>query len=134
MGFVTDAQRIGDAWSVGRFDAIAGNPDIPTEVLQHIPPVKWFSATAKVDAGINGTLRADAIDDKSAEDLRAIVNGGLAAARLMGGQEPQVEAMLSALQVTGTGKTVSVSFTISPELIDKLIAMASGGGTSKIGR
>ena len=130
MSFVLDAERTGNAWSVGRFDAVANNPDIPAEIKQHIPPLKWVSASAKFDAGITGNVRADAVDDKSAEDLRAIVNGGLAAARLMGGQEPQVEAMLSALQVTGTGKTVKVAFTISPELIDKLLAMAGGGGAA----
>lgn len=127
MSFVIDAERTGNAWSVGRFDTVMANPEIPAEMLQHIPPLKWVSASARFDAGVSGNLRADAVDDKSAEDLRAIVNGGLAAARMMGGQEPQVAAMLQALQVTGTGKTVSVAFNITPELIDKLIAMAKGG-------
>jgi hypothetical protein len=131
MSFVIDAERTGNAWSVGRFDTVMNNPDIPTEIVKNIPPLKWVSASAKFDAGISGNLRADAVDDKSAEDLRAIVNGGLAAARMMGGQEPQVQAMLSALQVSGTGKTVAIAFNISPELIDKLIAMAKGGGAAR---
>jgi hypothetical protein len=135
MSFVIDAERTGNAWSVGRFDTVLSNPDIPTDLVKNIPPLKWVSASAKFDAGISGNLRADAVDDKSAEDLRAIVNGGLAAARMMGGQEPQVQAMLSALQVSGTGKTVAIAFNITPELIDKLLEMAKGGGgRSKFGR
>jgi hypothetical protein len=137
MSFVLEAERTGNAWSVGRFDTVASSPEIPTEVVKSLPPLKWVSASAKFDAGVSGAIRADAMDDKSAEDLRAVVNGGLAAARMMGGQEPQVASMLNALQVTGTGKTVNIAFNITPELIDKLIAMAKGGGAgrpSPIGR
>jgi hypothetical protein len=127
MGFIAEAERAGNAWVIGKFDAIARNAEIPDEVKSHMPGVQWFLASTRVNGGVTGTLRADATDDKAAEDLRQIVNGGLAAARLMSGKDPQIEAMLRSLQVTGTGKTVGVSFTISPEMLDTIVGLAGLG-------
>ena len=127
VNYIADAQQLGNAWVVGRFDAITSQANLPEQVKQHMPGVQWFVAAARVNGGIGGTLRAEAIDDKSADDLRQIVNGGLAAARLFGGNDPKVEAMINSLQVTGTGRTVGVAFQITPEMIDTMIAIASGG-------
>ena len=124
MAYINDVQRNGNAWIVGKFDELAKNAAIPGEVKQHIPAVEWFAATARLNGGIAATLRADALDDKGGEDLRAIVNGGLAAARMMSGKDPKIESMLNSLQITGTGKTVGLSFTITSQTLDALLGMA----------
>jgi hypothetical protein len=54
-------------------------------------------------------LRAEARDDKAAEQLRDVVRGGLAAGKLVSGDNPKTNAMLNSLQITGSGKTVGVT-------------------------
>ena len=65
------------------------------------------------------------VDEKSGEELRAVVNGVLAAGRLVSGQDKRIEAMLNAMQVSGTGKTASVAFTIPPEILDIINGVAA---------
>jgi hypothetical protein len=136
MTYIGDVERTSNAWVVGQFDAITKSQEIPEEVRARMPAVQWFSFSARVNGGLSGSVRADTLDDKAAEDLRQMVNGGLAAARFMTNRDPKLESLLSALQVSGTGKTVAVAFTISPEILDLLVSLASGGlGTmSPIGR
>ncbi len=71
------------------------------------------------------SLRAEARDDKSAEQLRDVVKGALAAGRLMTSQNPKMDAMLNSLQITGAGKTVGMKFTVPMELLDLLNGVAA---------
>jgi hypothetical protein len=127
MTYIGDVQSTGHAWIVGHFDAISKSADLPEQVKTHMPQVQWFAASAKVNGGLSGTLRADTTDDKAADDLRQMVNGGLAAARFMTGNDPKIESLINSLRVSGTGKTVGVSFTVTPEMIDVLMGLAQGG-------
>lgn len=119
MQLVSDIDGGNNAWAVGRLDAI-NQAEIPVQVRTHIPPVKTFAVMAHIDGGIRGTLRADANDDQSAENLRQIVNGFLAFGRLQAQNDPKAAAVMQTLQLTGSGKTVALSFTIPSEFIDML--------------
>lgn len=132
IGLINDIRGTGNAWFVGRFDELTSNPSIPQQIKEHIPPVHLFAVSAHVNGGLKGAFRAEATDEKSAEQLRDVVRGALAAGRLMAGQNPQVEAMLNSLQMTGTGKTVGLTFTLPAELLDVLngLAAAQQLGTS----
>lgn len=123
MRLIGEVQAGSDAWVVGNFEAI--RQGAPTEIQQHIPAVQWFAVSINVNGGLNGVLRADARDDKAGEELRAVVNGALAAGRLVSGQDKRIEAMLNAVQVTGTGKTAAVSFTVPPEVLDIINGVAA---------
>jgi hypothetical protein len=123
MRLISEVQAGSDAWAVGNFEAI--RHEAPTEIQQHIPAVQWFAVSVNVNGGLNGVLRADARDEKSGEELRAVVNGVLAAGRLVSGQDKRIEAMLNGVQVTGTGKTAAVSFTVPPEVLDIINGVAA---------
>jgi hypothetical protein len=118
MDQVADIQRTGNAWIVGRFEHLANAPHMPEHVRTQLPAIEWLSVSADIDQGIGGFIRAQTADEQAAEDLRAIVNGALAAARLAGGQDQKFAAMLQSLQSTGTGRTVQLSFQLGPEIID----------------
>ena len=118
MAQVSEIERSGNAWLVGRFDEMASAPHLPDELRAQLPAIQWLAVSADIDAGISGFVRAETVDDQAAEDLRAIVNGALAAARLAGGQDARFGAMLQSLQSTGSGRTVQLSFQLGPELID----------------
>lgn len=128
MAVVNDIRHTGNAWFVGKFDAIAGNSAIPQPVKDHIPPVDTFAASIHVNGGLRGLVRADAKDDKAAEQLRDVVRGAIAAGRLMAGQNKEMDAMLNSLQISGNGKSVGVSFSLPTQLLDMVNGIAAAHG------
>jgi hypothetical protein len=113
-----------NAWAVGRFDALMSHAKLPQGVANQIPAIRWFSASGQVNGGFSGLLRAEARDDQAGQNLRDVVNGFLALAKLQAGEKPEMQALVSSLQVTGSGKTVALSFTLPAEVIETLGAAA----------
>jgi len=109
----------GNAWAVARLDALTAN-QLPPQLAQQLPPINWFSASGHIDSGIRATIRAEAKDDKSAEDLRQVIRGFMALARLQAGQNPQFSELVNSLELGGQGTTVSVSFSVPGSLIDTI--------------
>jgi hypothetical protein len=124
MDIVNDIAGNNTAWAVGRFDAIASQANLPPEIASRMPPVKWFSAAGHVNGGISGTLRAEATDDESAELLRRQLSGALAFGEMVAKQDPKAGALINSLQLSGTGKTVALSFVIPAELLAMIPQMA----------
>jgi hypothetical protein len=122
MDLVSGAERSGNAWIVGRFDALADQPSIPSQIRDQLPALEWFVVTANIDRGINGVVRAEARDDQGAEQVRGVLNGALSAARMMAGRDQRVDSFLSGVQTSGSGKTIEVSFAIGPEMLSALKA------------
>lgn len=120
MDLVGEIGNASNAWAVGRFDTLAQQANLPAEVAQRMPPIKWFAASGHVNGGISGTLRAEALDEASADNLRKMVTGALAFGEMMSKSEPSVGALISSLQLSGSGKTVALSFTIPAELLAML--------------
>jgi len=118
MKFVADVDPASNAWITGRLDAVTKNVNVPAVAKERLAAVQRFSLTARVDGGLTGVLRAEARDDQSGEDLRSVVRGGLAAARLMGGQNAKLDVAINSLQLSGSGKDVALSFTLPPDILD----------------
>src|SRR6187455_1155010 len=112
----------GDAWVVARFDALTGGR-LPVEVANQLPPINWFSARGFVNSGVDGQLRVETRDEVSAKNLQDVVRGFMALGRLQSGQHPEVAAFLDTVQLSGDGKTVSLSFSLRPEMIEALGAL-----------
>ncbi len=118
MGFIAGVEGDGNAWIVGQFDAIAHTDALPREIRDHVPPVDWFAVSALVDRGVRGHVRAEARDDAAGDQLRSVINGGLAAVRLMGASDARLTSVLNSLSAVGTGKDVELSFALPPEIVD----------------
>jgi hypothetical protein len=112
-----------NAWAVGQFDALMTHARLPQEMASKIPAVRWFSASGHINGGVSGMVRAETRDEQAGQNLRDVVQGFLALARLQAGNRPELQGLVSSLQVSGTGKTVAVSFSIPVEAIDALGAM-----------
>jgi len=82
MELIADVDAGNNAWAVGRFDAITTQARLPQEIASKIPPITTFAVMTHIDGGITGTLRAEARDDQSAENLRQVVQGLLALGRM----------------------------------------------------
>ena len=120
MELVSQIDAGNNAWAVGRFDAIASHAKLPEEIQSRIPAIQTFAVMAHVDGGLTGTLRAEARDDQSAENLRQVINGLLALGRMQGQNDPKVAAMMQSLQTSGTGKTVALSFAVPAEIFQMI--------------
>lgn len=127
MGFINEVDPNSTAWIVGRFDALqkaAAMRNLPQQATDQLSMLQWFMVSARVDSGVSGVVRAEARDDQSAENLRDVVRGGLAAGRLIGGKDVKIDALLNSIQMTGTGRTVALTFSVSPDVLDILNGIA----------
>jgi hypothetical protein len=113
-----------NAWAVGRFDAIAREAQLPSDLQAQLPPVTWFSAAGHINGGVSGVLKAEATDEAAAQNLRDVLRGFLAMARLQSGSRPGLQQMVDSLQLSGEGKTVALSFSVPSEFFDALEALA----------
>jgi hypothetical protein len=121
MGLVRDIDD-GNAWAVGRFDTIARRAHLPREVANQIPAINWFAASGHVNGGLRGLLRAEARDEAAAQNLRDVVRGFMALAKLQAGAKPELNSIMESLQLGGEGKTVSLMFSLPSEVIDMIAA------------
>ena len=120
MELVSDIGQNNNAWAVGRFDVLASQANLPEQVSSRLPQLKWFAAAGHVNGGLSGSLRAEARDDQSAENLRDVVRGFLGLARMQAQADPRTAALIESLQLTGTGKTVALSFTVPAEVLEMI--------------
>src|SRR5215471_10584951 len=118
MELVSQIDNGNNAWAVGRFDVLASQAKLPNEISSKLPAVKTFAVMTHIDGGVSGTLRAEARDAQSAENLRQVVQGALALGRMS--NDPKATALLNSLQLSGTGTTVSLAFSIPMELFDMI--------------
>jgi hypothetical protein len=114
-----------NVWAVGRFDALPTHSRLPANVLSQLPAITWFAVSGHVNGGLRGTLRAETRDDQSAENLRDVVRGFLALAKIGSNAKPELQTMMQSLELGGAGKTVSLSFAVPAELFDVIGAAAA---------
>jgi hypothetical protein len=126
MELVSDIERTNNAWAVGRLDVLTSHAQLPDQIASQVGAVKWFAAAAHINGGLSGMVRAEARDDQAAENLRDVVRGVLALGRLQAQNNPKLTALADSLQLAGTGKTVSLSFTVPAELLDMAVSHAQG--------
>src|SRR5207253_1663756 len=98
----------GNAWVVGRVDVLRAHAKLPEVVANQIPPITWFSVRGHVDGGLQARVSAEARDDEAANMLRDVVRGFLALAKLQTSSKPEFQRFVQSLQLSGTGKTVSL--------------------------
>jgi hypothetical protein len=114
----------GNAWAVGRFDQLTAHAKLPDQVASQIPAITWFSASGHVNGGMEATVNVQAKDRDAAENLKQVVNGFMALARMQAGSNsnrPEMAAMLQSIQIGGDNdKTVTLSFTLPAQALDLL--------------
>jgi len=109
----------GTVWAVAKFDALAA-ARIPPEVAGKLPQISWFSAKGVIHSGIDAQIRAEARDEMAAQDLRQVIQGFMALARMQAANQPAVADFMNSIQLGGQGKTVSLSFSVPSTVIDAI--------------
>ena len=107
-----------NAWAVGRFDALMDQAKLPPQMAGQMPAIRWFSASGQVNGGIRGLVRAEARDEEAGRNLREVVQGFLALAKMQAGGKPEIQTIVNSLELTGEGNSVSLRFTVPAEVID----------------
>jgi hypothetical protein len=120
MGMISEVEGNANLWAVGRVEALAKNAKLPEQLAAQIPQVKWFSASSRINGGLSGELRAEARDDEAAKNLREVVQGFLALVRMQAGNKPEMQSLVQSLQLSGSGKTVALSFQVPAEFINAM--------------
>jgi DNA-binding transcriptional regulator YdaS (Cro superfamily) len=110
----------GNAWVVAHIEAVTSGNVIPAEIKQQLPPVTWLAVSGRIDDGVRAVVRAEARDEASANNLRDVVRGLVALARLQAGAHPELSALVNSLELGGQGTTVSLSLTVPSAVIDML--------------
>jgi hypothetical protein len=128
MTLVSEIEQGNNAWAVGRVDALTAHAKLPDQIARQIPPVKWFAAAGHINGGVSGMVRLEANDDEAAELLRRQVSGALAFGEMVGRNDPRAAAALKTIQMSGSGKTVQLSFTVPGELLQMVLPKSPGVG------
>jgi len=113
-----------NAWAVGRFDAIADKAGLPTEVRNAMPSISWFSAAGHINGGVSGTFKAEAKDEATAKNLRDVMAGFLAMAKMQAQNKPGMQQLADSLVISGEGNSVALAFDIPAEVLDVLEGLA----------
>jgi hypothetical protein len=116
----------GNAWAVGRFDILTSRARLPENVASQLPAITWFSVSTHINGGLRGVVRAETRDDEAATALRDVVRGFLALGKLQSGSHPEIQAMMSSLELGGSGKTVALSFDVPAAVFDIISGMTKG--------
>jgi len=115
-----------NAWAVGRFDAIAAKAGLPSEIQSAMPSISWFSAAGHINGGVSGSFKAETKDEATAKNLRDIMGGLLAMAKMQAGNKPGMQQLADSLVISGEGNTVALAFSIPSEVLDLLEGLAKG--------
>jgi hypothetical protein len=125
-------QHDASMWAVGQFDAISSQAKLPQEVTDRIPSITWFSASGHINGGVQMVLMAETKSDEAANNLRDLVRGFVALAKMQAGNRVEAQALWPSVEMGGTGKTVSLSFGVTTQLIDAMTPKKrDAGGTQK---
>jgi hypothetical protein len=103
------------AWVVGRFDAVSRRMGMPLSLTQQVPPLRLVSAKATINGGVKAVIRAETDDQAAADQVRDVVRGFVSLIRLQAGGKPELQETLKSIELSGSGNTVQLAFTMMPE-------------------
>jgi hypothetical protein len=112
----------GNVWAVGRFDVLRARAKIPDAVADRIPPITWFAVSGRIDSGVQAALSAETRDEESAKNLRDVVRGFLALAKLQTSAKPEYQRFVDSLELSGTGNKVALSVDVPAQVFEALRA------------
>lgn len=114
----------GNAWAVARFETLAGGGRLPQDLAIQLPSIQWFSIGGRVNGGFRGTVRAEARDETAAQDLRDVIRGFVALARMQAGSHAGMADIMNSFELGGQGSTVWLAFSVPVSVLDGFIGLA----------
>jgi hypothetical protein len=111
-----------DAWAVGRVDTLTSQAPMPRDFSAQLPALTVFGADATVisGGGVSGSVQVEAATEEAARNLHEMVQGVVALARLQAASTPGLKQFLDSLTLGGVERTISLSFSAPPGLLQEL--------------
>jgi len=110
----------GNAWVVADFAAMQTSKMLPVPVAGQLPAITWLAASGNVTSGVSARVLAEGRDETAAQDLREVVRGFVALARMQTGTQADFAQLLDSIELTSDGKTVAVKFDVPGQFFDRL--------------
>ena len=130
MGLLRHVERGSTAWTIGRLDDPRGGEWLPDEVESQVSQVAAFAAGARVNGGVSGTLTAETRDEETGRNLRDLLQGFLALARLQVGSRPELSGLLDSIRLTAVGANVTLAFDLPSDAVLELLPDRSDADVS----
>jgi len=109
-----------NTWMVANFQALQALKQLPAGVGSQLPAITWLAAAGEVGDGLSARIFAEGRDERAAQDLREVVKGFVALARMQTGQEAALADFLNSIQLTAEGNTVTLSFAVPAQFFERL--------------
>ncbi len=121
MGLLNHVDSGSTAWTVGRLDGAGGGGWLPDQVESQVSQVAGFAVGVRVNGGVNGTLTAVARDEETGRNLRDLLQGFLALARLQLGSRPELRGLLDSIRLSTVGANVTLAFELPADAVLELL-------------
>ena len=121
LGLLRHVDSGSTAWTVGRLDGAAGGGWLPDQVESQVSQVAAFAVGVRVNGGVNGALTAVARDEETGSNLRDLLQGFLALARLQAGSRPELRGLLDSIRLTSVGTNVTLTFDLPSDAVLELL-------------
>ncbi len=121
MGLLSHVDSASTAWTVGRLDDAAGGEWLPDQVESQVSQVEAFAVGIQVNGGVAGTLTAVARDEETGRNLRDLLQGFLALARLQVGSRPELRGLLDSVRLVAAGTNVTLAFDLPSDAVLELL-------------
>jgi len=120
MGLIHDVAS-GNAWAVGRFEAVQSHLHLPANMTGQVPPVRFISASAHFNGGVKALIKAETADKAAADQLRDLVRGALSLAKLNASANPAFQDVVKSIELGGEGSNVQMSFVVTTDTFRTLV-------------
>ena len=121
MGLLRHVDSGSTAWTIGRLDEAAGGEWLPDQVESQVSQVAAFAVGVQVNGGVSGTLTAVARDEETGRNLRDLLQGFLALARLQVGSRPELRGLLDSIRLAAAGTNVTLAFDLPSDAVLELL-------------
>ena len=130
MGLLRYVDSGSTAWTIGRLDDPHGGEWLPDQVETQVSQVAAFAVGARVNGGVSGALTAEARDEETGRNLRDLLQGFLALARLQVGSRPELRGLLDSIRLTTAGTNVTLAFDLPSDAVLELLPDRSDADVS----
>ena len=117
MGLMTHVRETDNAWAIAQFEGNDVLQLLPDDFPQ-IPPLTAIVFGGRFSDGLSATLTAETRDEQSSQDLRDVLQGAAALARMQTNTRPHLRALFDSVQLGGSETAVSISFDFQADVLE----------------
>ena len=122
MGLMAHVRETDNAWAIAQFEGNDVLQLLPDDFASQIPPLTAIVFGGRFSDGLSATLTAETRDEQSSQDLRDVLQGVAALARMQTNTRPHLRALLDSVQLGGSETAVSLSFDFQAEVLERALS------------